>query len=227
MQPADAVLRGGSAIATTAGILGAMVLLWMTALGAVVAAGASVPGVDRVVRASAFALVLTVVCLPLGQLLGSDVLPGVFSTYGAIAAASDLVRSGRLTEWALICQYILLPVAAIALTGYVAWWFRVGTEAGVICTSVNDMDEKLAAEMASVRKGGATTARGHVRAVGALNQAIGASVVGSPIPSAPPPDAGPMRRSLSDDDAELERVSGRRPRRINEPDAGDGLKRLI
>lgn len=228
LADADGFMRGLTAITTSAGILASIILAWMTALGGIIAAGAAVPGIDKTIRSAACAVILAIIALPLGQLLGSDVFPGVFSTYSAMAQGSESVQAGLLAEGALVGQFVALPILAIGMAAMVGMWYRAGVEAGIIATSVSDLDEKLEAEMQSVRTRGGSVGRGTVRAVGALNQAIGAS----PIPSSAGLTsertmAASARRAAEEADDEVERMLGKRPRGMRETDPGQPLKRLI
>jgi hypothetical protein len=220
-SPVDGTLRGVAALVTSTGVLAALVLTWITGLGALVAAGAAVPGVDKAVRAASTAVILAIIALPLGQILGSDILPGIFSTYSALTAASELVKSGGASEAALLAQFVLLPLLAIGLASAVGIWFRSGVEAGVIVETAADLDEMVEAELSRVRRNGPSGPS--VRAVGALNQAIG-----SPIPSAPPaaPQSAARTITPSEDDP-IEKLLGKKARRMNEPSAGEPLRRLI
>lgn len=228
LSDADGFMRGLTAVTTSAGILSSIILAWMTALGGIIAAGAAVPGIDKTIRAAACSVILAIIALPLGQLLGSDVFPGVFSTYSAMAQGSESVQAGLLAEGALVGQFVALPMLAIGMAAVVGMWYRGGVEAGIIVTSANDLDDKLEAELQSVRSRGGSVGRGTVRAVGALNQAIGAS----PLPSTAGMTsertmAASARRAAEEADEDVERMLGKRPRGMRETDPGAPLKRLI
>lgn len=171
-----------ASIATTAAVL----LAAFSVMGAMVAGGSSVPGVQRAVSAATWALLLAAVAVPWNDLFPSLLFKGAFQDYGAMTAMSEAVDGGGGSAGALFATFLLAPVAVLCAALLVMGRFRDGVRQGVIATTVSELEEKLEREMVGIRVGGVTGP--NVRAVAALNTAIGDT------PDDPPPrvpsDAG-------------------------------------
>lgn len=167
----DATLKGLSRMAVLVGIVCAFGLVIFSLMGVAVAAGGAVPGVERAVNAGVWSTVLALLCIPWAQIVHGEALPGVFSTYETITSASENVAAAG-GGFAVACRFVLLPIAAIAGALAVAWHFRTGVERGIIVTDMSELDAAIEQEMASIRSKGGSIAGG-IRAVGALNRALG------------------------------------------------------
>lgn len=220
--PWDAGLNVTSDIAVTAGIIACFLLAAMTVMGAVIAGGAAVPGVERAVSASTWSMLLAAACIPWGQFFESIPFTGVFGTYREMAALCDAVDAGAGSALLMFSSYVLMPIAALACAMMALTRFRTGVEQGIIVTSVSELDERLEREMETIRSRGVTAA-GSTRAIGALNQAIGDTAPLTLSPEEPlsatgttdaRPNTGGNRNWLSQ-------------RRIGQPNPGDGLQRPI
>lgn len=166
----DRALKLGVQIASTAGVIGTVWLMMLTMLGVVVGAGASVPGVERAVTASAWSIVLAIVCLPLKDLLPSMPWGGVFGSYATMTAASEAVRAGGGGA-VLHAMFVGLPMVALVGAVCIGVWFRTGVERGMLLTTVQQIDEALERELTVVRTRG--VAAKAPRAMGALTKTIG------------------------------------------------------
>lgn len=178
----DSMMRAFWDTAAAAGSIGVIAGIVFVFAGLVIAGGASVPGVDATVTALMGAMLLTLGCLPLQGWMPALPWPGVFSTYDLMTAQIDASSRATLS---VLAAYGLMPFLACCVAVAVAAYFRLGVSKGVIVTSVNELDAKLEAEMAELRRRGVTTHFGG-RSVGALNQAIGASVAPAPAPAVAP-----------------------------------------
>lgn len=227
----DATLHTLSDIAVIAGLIGTMMLAALVGLGVVVAAGGGVPGADRTVSAMCWSLLLALACIPWRDLFLAVPHPGVFGAYDEMTSMSNDVDAGVASTGRLLVFYLLMPLAALGGAVLVLYRFREGVAEGVIVTSVNELDERLEMEMASIRARG--VASGVSRTVGALNQAIGEAPrpviaeAAAVVPPAPPPPIPIPRRAPEATEPKASRSWLKRERRIGEPDAGDGLRRPL
>ncbi len=215
----DGVLRRVASSATSLGAMSAVGLLVVASLGVVIAAGGAVPGVGRAVAASMWSVVLAMGCLPWRDLMPSIPFGGVFGGYDVMVAGSEMVEAGRESAASLLAMFVLMPLAAIACAGVVAFRYREGVSEGIIVTSVSELDAQVEREIARIREKGPSGST--VRTVGALNRAIGAPAAAeAPVPSPAPEGEVPVgkkgRSWVSAND-----------RRIGQPNPGDGLKRPI
>jgi hypothetical protein len=148
-------------------------LLAVQAIAAVaVAGGGGVPGVDRVVSASTWAMVLGLACLPWNELFRSVPFAGLLSGYDALLATHNAVRNGTLSDVTAIVNHVVFPIVGIPLSVFVAWTFREGVRAGIIVTSVSELDALVEEELADLKSRGVGSNFGP-RSVGALHSAIG------------------------------------------------------
>lgn len=189
------MLRGFLGLTQTVGIVMSVALMVLMLQGVSVAAGASVPGVEMAVTATTWAIIVTVLCLPLSTLLPEAKYPGVFVSYQTIADACDAYRDGVpgapgfFGFWGRFAVMPLLLV--IGLTALVLR-FRAGVNAGVIITNVSELDERLEREIRARRVGELNSPR----AVGALNQALGDMGLSAPPP--PPLYESPLKPTGTD-----------------------------
>lgn len=206
----DFWLRSVSDLSRSVGSVAVIVLALAMFQGVVVAGGASVPGVEKAVTAGSWSIVIAFLCLPVATLLPGIEFVGALTSYDWMTNASEAVRSGSpdAPGWGTLYGSVLIgPMIALFATALVVLRFHAGVEQGVIVTNISELDEKLQREMSSIKLG-ATSAP---RSVGALNRAIGEAATVAPIPT--PPMETPL--------------SGPSMRRLNEPNAGEGLKRPI
>jgi hypothetical protein len=169
----DITLRRVSMVMQWAGVMAAL-LLGVLMFQAVTLAGAgSVPGVERAVTASSVAFVIVLCCLPLSAVMPDIPFRGVFIAYERLVSESALVRNAdprAPSPLAFFGAHFLMPIALLVALVIVTLRFRSGIEAGVIATSVSQLDEKLEREIRSMKTGHLAAPR----AMGALNMAIGA-----------------------------------------------------
>jgi hypothetical protein len=229
------MLRQFSTFAIVIGIVCSIALALFTHLGVVVAAGGAVPGVEKAIKAMAWATLLALFAIPWMDVMASAPFSGVFGSYQAMVAASDGVDAGTAAIAPVLASHLLLPLAAIVLSGLVVVNFRAGVERGVIVTSVSELDQALEREMEQIKSRGIGSNMGG-RTVGTLNRAIGDSQPSS-APQAPAPIAAPATiarpsqaaaPAASDNDPAKGRswVSPS-DRRMNQPATGNPLRRLV
>lgn len=166
----DGTLRTFTDASASIGLISAATLWFAVGLGAVVAGGGSVPGVEQTVRASTWATVLGLSSLPLIVNLPGLPLNGTFVSYQTMLSASEGVQ--RLDTIALLASHVALPIVAAVLAGYTLLCFREGVEAGVIVRSVSELDRKLDKELDSIRASGIGSNHGQ-RSVGVVDRPLG------------------------------------------------------
>lgn len=130
------------------GLISLIVLLSTTALGAAVASAGAVPGVEYSVRAFVWTGVILGLCTPWADLAGTTMYDGVFCSYATLTRAAD--TGGGAAN----VSHIIVPTVTLVLAGLVAFWFRRGTVAGIILTTLSEVDEALEREMAAIRARG-------------------------------------------------------------------------
>ncbi|MFG0286008.1 MAG: hypothetical protein ACF8R7_16445 [Phycisphaerales bacterium JB039] len=224
------VLEQFSTFAIVIGVVSTFALVAFANLGTVVAAGGSVPGVEKAVRATAWATLLALFAVPWQELLPSIPFPGVFGNYEEMVIGSEAVHAGKAAMVPLMASHLLLPLGTIVLAGLVVGNFRAGVERGVIVTSVSELDQALEREMEQIKQRGIGSNVG-ARTIGTLNRAIGEQTApAAPAPPsqtvAPPP---PMRPAAA---PEADPAKGRSwvspaDRRMNQPSSGNPLRRLV
>ncbi|HVZ94589.1 MAG TPA: hypothetical protein VG797_08765 [Phycisphaerales bacterium] len=185
----DARLRAASRVVQTAGIITAILLIVLMLEGVAVAGGGSVPGVEMAVTAATWAVLIGLLAVPLNGILTESAWGGVFVPYEQITRMSDAYRAGS-GDNALIFygRFLLLPLLMIAGAAASALRFRGGVEAGVIATSISQLDEQLEKEIRSMKLGQTASPR----ASGALHQVIAPTMIQQSTPQPPPPVVAPQ-----------------------------------
>ncbi|MBX3404366.1 MAG: hypothetical protein KF699_13225 [Phycisphaeraceae bacterium] len=167
----DLVLHRASVLACGIGGFAAIALMLMCMMGVAVAGGGAVPGVERVVTAAVWSIILAGLAVPVGDFMPSLPALGVFVGYESMTASSTLWSSTGAGAAGTLAQWVVAPLVAAAAAALVALWFRTGVARGIIITSVSELDEMAEREMAQIRKRGVSTAIG--KSVGALNRTLG------------------------------------------------------
>ena len=169
----DVVLKRASDIACGVGIISAVMLALLTMLGVAVAGGGSIPGVERVTTACVWSLVLGLMCVPWQRVMPGLGVPGIFAAYVDMTNIIDThaIHGASAGSFALLMQWVAMPLVAMFTAMGVGLWFRAGVERGIIVTSPSQLDRAVEREVEMIQKRGvASTAP---KSVGALNQAIG------------------------------------------------------
>lgn len=189
----DGTMRRFSDLASGIGLIAAAFFVLHVALGVAVAAGANLPGADRVVRSAAWAATVMLVCAPWRDVFSSMPFSGVFCGYGALTTMSDASRESG-GDWGVIFNSGLLPAAALFAAVWATLQFRLGVDAGMIVTHLSQIDERIQHEIRETATRGVGSNVGP-RSLGALNSAIG----GTPAPMRTPEDveAAKIARGLT------------------------------
>jgi hypothetical protein len=190
-------LRHTAALVQTTGVISAVLLLVLMFQGVVVAGGGAVPGVEMAVTATSWAILIALICIPLGNVLPATPFQGVFSGYDTIVAQSEayrLSRDGAPGVFGLYAMNVALPVLLLIGLAAAVLRFRAGIERGVIATSVSEAHERLEREIRSRKNLGEMA---NSRAMGALNSAVVDPLTGMPVGEPPQPHQPAMHPSSS------------------------------
>lgn len=166
----DRVFQVLNDVASGGGILAAVTLLPLLGLGVVLAAGAAVPGVERTVGSFVWAIVITMLVLPLGKMMESMPFNGLFVSYASMMAEIEAVRASDEAGFLFYGKYLLLPTACMAGIAAVGLRFRGATFAGLLPREDHRLDPELEREVANTKA--TSLVGGGGRAAGALNNAI-------------------------------------------------------
>lgn len=136
-------------IAAGAGMIAVIALLPFLAVGVVLAAGSATPGVERAVSAFVWAVILSVLVIPIGVLIESLPFNGVFLRYEKLVG--DIARYQASNDLGLIFygRYLVLPLACMCGIALVGLRFRAAVEAGLIRENWQ-IDPELEAEASNV-----------------------------------------------------------------------------
>lgn len=223
----EPMLKQFSTFAVVVGIVSTIALAWFVTVGTVVAGGGAVPGVEKAVKAMAWGALLALFAMPWSTVLPSVPFAGIFGDYGAMVAASDAVDAGTAAVAPLLANHLALPIAALALAGMVALNFRAGVERGIIVTSVSELDQALEREMEQIKARGIGSNVG-ARTIGTLNRAIGEhSAPDTPAPAAAPRPMPAPAAAADDGDSKGRSWVSPSDRRMNQPESGNPLRRLV
>lgn len=160
----DVWFRVQHQVALVTGVAGCLALVVNLAIGTVVAAGASIYGVRRVVSAQAWSMALLALCLPWDRLAAEFPFGGVFTVYQMMTGASDAYALGSPSAMPGLLFYgrfFLLPAAAIAATTLIGLRFASGIETGIVATGPTPEELAIDAE-ASNRKAGSLMGAGRI-----------------------------------------------------------------
>lgn len=201
LSSADANMQRASTVAVGAGILAAFLLVFLSTLGTLVAAGGAVPGVDRAVSACIWSLILLLFCLPWSDFTATVPVTGAFTSYEVVVQQSLQVMSGERSGALLHFEYLFAPVLVIACAIGVGFSFRAGVERGIIVTSISEFDRAIDKEISSLQENGISSRQPKV--LGALYRTMGET--GAPLgrdhhePFIPNKAAAPARDTNRDD----------------------------
>ncbi|MEL7485076.1 MAG: hypothetical protein AAFN41_12090 [Planctomycetota bacterium] len=144
---AGVLLNRFSQSASVIGVFAALSLAAFTLLGAIVAGGGAVPGVERAVSACTWGLVLGLMVLPWQDIFGSMPFAGVFTSYQTMTQAS----TGSMPGVTVILVFLGIPLVAMVGSFIVALNFSTGVERGILASNAPDaVDLQMAASVQSM-----------------------------------------------------------------------------
>lgn len=165
----DVILKRFSQGAAIIGIFSAVGLAVLTLLGAIVAGGASVPGVEKAISACMWGLGLCLLALPWQDVFSSMPFAGVFSGYAGMVTASE----GTAGSLQLLLLFVGIPAAAMGGAMIAAMRFGSGVEVAVVAGKQSKPMDAVDAAMAATRANLSSN-----RSAGAVNNSF--------LPEAPP-----------------------------------------
>lgn len=203
----DVILMRISQGAVIVGVFAAVGLAVMTTLGAIVAGGASVPGVEKAVSACMWGLCLCLLALPWRDVFASMPFGGVFTGYENMVAASE----GATKTMQLMLVFVGIPAAAMAGAMVTGLRFGSGVERGILMNQAGPQMDAIDRAMADSRENLSTN-----RQIGAVQNAFTSDTAVAPTESVgtisrPRSTEPPARRrttlsaSNSDDQGEYKR----------------------
>lgn len=186
---AEVTMRDTWRLSVWLGTIAAVALLLLMLEGVFVAGGANVPGVEKLVTATSWTMVVVFVCLPLRSVFPAFPMDGVFSSYDAMASVSELIKAGDATapgSMGFVLERLFLPLVCLGASAFVALRFSSGVERGVISRSAGEAELRLIEEMEQSQ-----------RATGVQGRAQGALSVTLEEEPPPPSRPEPLQRPLS------------------------------
>lgn len=204
----DVILMRFSQGAVVVGVFSAVGLAVLTLLGAIVAGGASVPGVEKAVSACMWGLGLCLLALPWQDVFSSMPFAGVFTGYASMVSASE----GTTGSFQLLLLFVGIPAAAMAGAMVAATRFGSGVEVGILAGRQAPPMDAIDSAMAATRANLSSN-----RQVGAVHNSF--------LP-ATPPSAGPEEEASRSRAAEPP-ARRRSPLSINQSDDKPDFKRPI
>lgn len=167
----DTVLRHFGDAGAWVGSIAAIFLFCQLIVTVCTACGGSTPGVDRIVSAFHWGLLVILLSLPLQNIIPSLPSVGVFTGYETMTAASERARAAG-NDLGLTINIVAVPFVAVFALIFVNLRLRSGVRAGMLIHAVSQLDDRIEEELARVRNGGVGSNIGP-RAVGTLGTPIG------------------------------------------------------
>jgi hypothetical protein len=176
---ADLWLHRASDLAAAMGLVAVICLFALTMLGAVVAGGGGIMGVERAVTSAVWSMILCLLCVPWSRALPGLGVQGVFASYTDMIWAVDArnVGSGASVSFGLAMQWIAAPACGVLAAMGVAIWFRAGVERGIVVSGPSELERAVVREAEMIQKRG--VAASTPKAMGALSMAMGGSAPAS------------------------------------------------
>lgn len=199
------LLERSSQAATIVGVFAAVSLCAFTLLGAIVAGGAAIPGVERTISACSWGLLIAILTLPWQDIFVSMPFAGVFTSYSTMTGLSE---SYGTTTVILMLMFIGIPLVALMGVAAVAVKFNTGVERGLAAKPAgpDEIDHDMAE---SVRKVGSTHQIGAVRDEFRTSFGTGSSKPETRAET--PPEVRPELRAASQSDPEPTRARAAAP----------------
>jgi len=182
----DRLFSAGTSAARTLGMLAVLTLCPLVAVGLVLGTVCGAPRLDRGISALTWAIVLTLLALPLGGWLGLPWQDGALSTYRHMIQEVEIARYrnvGSSFGLPYYARFLLLP--GLSLLGFVLLGFRFsGALEGVLPVKAGEaLDPALEREASNIT---ASSLHSTGRSAGALGRTVVAEA------KQPPPAKRPM-----------------------------------
>ena len=176
----DRILRHLFTAAEAVGKLAPVVLLLLSGVGVILAAGSATLGVEKTVSAFSWAIVLSLLTLPLGSALSLPWAEGAICSYTFLIEQAESARKDpggfRVS---FFIRFMLLPLTCMGGAGLVAWRFCAGVAAAMLPPE-HHFDPELERETSGIE----VTSLHAGRSARALSKVVGKKVTKRPMPSA-------------------------------------------
>lgn len=149
---ASIVLERASDTAVFMGVVGVVSLIAMTGLGAIIAGGGAIPGIERILGAAGGAMLLAVGSVPWSEAFPSVPIAGVFTGYSEMVIASESARGA--TSISLVAMHAVVPIAVLVGAVFIVLRFNSGVDAGFVLDDAVEAEELLQREMDELRRKG-------------------------------------------------------------------------
>ncbi len=168
----DRLFSAGTSAARTLGMLAVLTLCPLVAVGLVLGTVCGAPRLDRGISALTWAIVLTLLALPLGGWLGMPWQDGALSTYRHMIQEVEIARDSNIGAGfglPYYARFLLLP--GLCLLGFVLLGFRFsGALEGVLPVKANEaLDPALEQEVSNIA---ASSLHSTGRSAGALGRTV-------------------------------------------------------
>jgi len=188
-----ATLTGG------AGLLAALILVVLLAMGVFLATASATPGVDRTVSGFCWAVVAGLLILPLGPVVGLPWADGAIVRYEHMSGQIDLARGTQSAATVLAAgdawggsvifytRFLALPLACICGVALAGLRFAAGVELALMKKENLQLDPELEEEIAQIKPGsiyGSRAGRALDNAVKSVSDPATSPAFNSPPPSA-------------------------------------------
>lgn len=212
----DHIMSRASALSLSAGTIAMLMMIPMLMVGVMLGAGSATPGIDRVVSAFMWSLVVSMLLLPAGQHLGLPWPDGGLVNYQHMTEQVDQhMVEGKWGTPIFYARFCLLPLACLVGIGIVGLRFSNGVMAGIIPKEDMRLDPTLEREAANIKvsslMGGrsASALRNVTPTAAAPTTAIGAAVQPAPaLTAVTPSGVGEVKPGM------LQVTAGEAPRRL-------------
>jgi hypothetical protein len=148
----DRIMTLASDLAMSAGTIAMILALPMLMVGVLLASGSATPGVDKVVSAFMWSLVVTMLVLPIGQHIGLPWTHGGLVSYHSMTQAVDeQMADGRWGSATFYGRFCVLPLTCLIGVAMIALRFSGGVQAGIIPKEDMRLDPTLEREAANMK----------------------------------------------------------------------------
>jgi hypothetical protein len=148
----DRMMNRASALALSAGTIAMLLMIPMIVVGVMLGAGSATPGIDKVVSAFMWSLVVSMMTLPVGQLVGLPWQYGGLVPYEHMTAHVDReMIEGSWGSLIFHARFMLLPLTCLVGVGIIGLRFSNGVYSGIIPKEDMRLDPTLEREAANMK----------------------------------------------------------------------------
>lgn len=190
LSPIDGHLRLGAGAAAATATLAVLALLPLIALAAQLAVASATAGVERVVSAFAWGVLVTILVLPALRFLDLPWRTGALWSYAELVRVTDARGAGEFPTVPHLARHVMLPLACITGLMIVGAQISAGVAAGLMRREQLALDPALEQETAGIRPGSLHASRAALALDRATRQVAETAALVAAQPSAPGTGAG-------------------------------------